>query len=261
MGDTTTNDHTNWRGIPATLIPHLQICNVSWSMNNYAYHQYFDASYSIYAKNEEDYVIWATVGNKLRSDIQEDGVNLAEMEVVKVEKGFGIKTKNNQNPVNLNDILKVVADPIWYNENINHKREIVYRMAYLPFREGHNQWALNYENSLLVSRGLTYDFKERCHKGFVLKNLFHKESAKISRQFQRAMDRTHLECIAVRKQTRSEHGYTVHRFGRNSYYIADKKNTRVLTSLKQWKLLSILICQRPICLLLLITILLIMYHH
>ena len=130
----------------------------SWARRTYAYaHLFAEVSDSLTPK-EEDIHIWRNRALQVRLELSEIGKeagNEMVLEVANVQYNMKIK-ETDISPNCIQDVLSIIGDQDWYNDNKRARINQIYMMMYGITRQGFNDWLLNLEKKWLQKMNLTY---------------------------------------------------------------------------------------------------------
>ncbi len=204
----TTEDDTPpilFNTIDRNFLP-LKSCNGEWAHRTYDNDCYKFPSFT--HKNQqsrEDKILhWCDTGNTLRTSLTANGMLAATNELSRIATQRQLRRRDGQLPVNFNDILNIIGDITWYQEDIEYSRELIYILCYRIFRVGYNQWALQAADQWMRNHRLQYtpiDMNEpTMGKGFAYSLTVQRASLYIGKQMQQRMRRTLNEFMVVRKK-------------------------------------------------------------
>ena len=129
--------------IPRDLFPKTtRNINREWARLTYKYFHCFDNSVraTVY-HNDNDLQKWESCALSLMEEIKEKGVIEAQNEIVGIaKKRFRLKTNDNEEICSLQDVVDLFKNRKWYNEDVDHKRYILYTFQYGIFRSTSNTW-------------------------------------------------------------------------------------------------------------------------
>ena len=133
-------------------------CDLDWEGLTYHYCHLFDSSVTVVRTDDTDALLdWISKANNLQQDLKHKGSHCEITEVIHMEQLYGmVGLYDQQPPTTLNDILSIVRDRDWYAKDMEHKRGIIYMLAYGIFRPGYNQWALKASEEWMHSYKLAY---------------------------------------------------------------------------------------------------------
>ena len=113
----------------------------------------------------EDLKHWMSTAIKLMKDIKFQGVKAGKDRIVHLaihkynltipSKGKGLLEKS-MSPVNLEDVVEIISDPEWYNENTFEKQDIIHDLIYGITRKGNNFWLITAEKIWMEKYNVFY---------------------------------------------------------------------------------------------------------
>ena len=62
-----------------------------------------------------------------------------------------------QKPFNVQEVVSVITDPEWYNDNKIYKQDIIHHLAYGIKRKGNNLWLPEAEKEWMAYYGISYN--------------------------------------------------------------------------------------------------------
>ena len=129
--------------IPRDLFPKTtKHINMDWCRATYKFFHCFDNSVraTIY-HNDNDLQKWESCALSLMAEIKEKGMIEAQNEIVRVaKKRFRLKTNDGEEICSLEDVVNLFKNRKWYNEDVDHKRYILYTFQYGIFCSTSNTW-------------------------------------------------------------------------------------------------------------------------
>lgn len=199
-------DTTPLNEIPRDLFPksHRNI-NKEWCRRTFKYFHCFDSSVqSKVFSNDDELAKWESCALSLMDEIKEKGFLEAKNEIVRVaKKRFNLKTIDNKEIVNWEDVVSLFKSPQWYNQDVDHKRYILYMFQYGIFRSTSNTWMHEAAYDWMYAHKVTYKPlknpkpKGKTKKGFLHELLHLKASNTIQDRFMKTCKRylgQHLLC-------------------------------------------------------------------
>lgn len=199
-------DATTLNEIPRDLFPkaHKHLTK-EWCRRTYKYFHCFDSSVrSKVYDNDEDLTKWESCAMLLIDEIKDKGFLEAKNEIVRVaKKRFNLKTIDNKEIVNWEDVVNLFKSTEWYNEDVDHKRYILYMFQYGIFRNTSNTWMHEAAYDWMYAYKVTYKAlantkpKGKTRKGFLHELLHLKASNTIQDRFMKTCKRylgQHLLC-------------------------------------------------------------------
>ena len=204
------------RRVPRDLIPvHYNDTSVAWGAATFQYYHLFDTSIRTTAyKDESELINWARCANRIQVELKTIGMERATATVMDLCKHeFKLVNTDGQAPTSLDDVIAIIREPRWYNEDRNHSRMVVYMLSYGIFRNCYNCWANDAAAEWMRENNIAYltpirqsqegpetgkERKTRAGKGFVYRNIISRASNTISNRFQEATKTTFSEYICVR---------------------------------------------------------------
>jgi hypothetical protein len=251
------------RVIPADLLP-VQQCKytVEWGRSTFMHaHKFSNKFTSTAYTNDSDVKTWVTVAKEMYEDLKRVGCEAGIQEVVKrASKECGMKLPSNptQAPVNVDDVMTVIADAKWHKENTDSKRRIIHMLAYGMFRQGQNGWAheaaqlwlhkyditINSTTDGRLGAAKTSLHRRRQIKGFAYSIIVSRVSNTLSDRMISVCKRSHGEHIAVRRTKRNQtSGYTKLLLnGCDAYLVTVPSLHEIDMTLKQQKSLQLKRC-------------------
>ena len=192
------------RQIPRDLFPKTnKKINKEWCENTYKYFHLFDSSVpgETY-RNDDDLLKWETKAVELMDEIKERGFSEAKDEIVRLAKDrYKLKTLDNKDIVNFEDVVALFRSPEWYYNKVDHKRYMLYMFQYGIFRTSCNTWMHEAAYDWMYSYKITFEpegtLKKQNKKGFVFELLHIKASNTIQDRFLKTCQRylgEHLLC-------------------------------------------------------------------
>ena len=159
----------------------------------------------------EDLKHWMHTATNLMKDIKFHGIDAGKKRIVHLanhkynltlpSKGKGLLEKS-MSPVNLNDVVEIISDPEWYNENTFEKQDIIHDLIYGITRKSNNFWLITAEKEWMEKHNVFYSVQRRQRitesRGFVYKLMNSIFSNSTIRMFKRAMLSSLGEYISVR---------------------------------------------------------------
>lgn len=212
LNDTTMSNEIK-RLVSFDLLPlHEKHLSLKWAKRTYAYYHLFDdeirtTSYS----NDDDLLNWISFTKTLMKNIKIKGTEAGRREIVRLachQYNLFLPNKKSdfrtpfQKPLNVREVVSVITDPVWYNDNKIYKQDIIHHLAYGITRKGNNLWLLEAEKEWMASFRVSYDFND-CKRitetrGFVYKLMNSTFSNSTIKMFKRAMLANLGEYISVR---------------------------------------------------------------
>ena len=216
--------------IPRHLLPlYHKGYDAEWADNTYQYCHLFNNQVSDLQPVDQNAVLdWMSLGQRLQMELKDDGIRMAEEQVLAIASTYGMTMADNQVPTSLSDVIQIIANKTWYRPSEDLTRGIIYLIAYGIFRDGHNKWANNAAVEWLRSRNLQYmaptkaKGKDSRHgKGFVYSLLVQRASDRISKLVQNTMRHAHREFLAVKNRDLDDTAvYGPCRYGAYHFYLA-----------------------------------------
>ena len=162
--ESTEQNQPAINAIPLDLFsPNQKKYDLIWSRRTYQYAHLFDKSIkSRVTQDNEDLINWINIGIKTMKKIKDIGKNAGEKQIISLAKnhfkmklkvGIGLLVK----PTSLNDILQIIGDKEWYQDDKDTKLNILYNIIYGLTRRGMNGWLLSEESKWLEKHNLVYD--------------------------------------------------------------------------------------------------------
>ena len=179
-----------YKEIPRNLFPKSQKkLNETWCASTYKYFHYFDASVPGETFcSPSDLKRWESKAIQLMDEIKAKGLDEAKNEIVHVaKKRYKLKTIDNKDIVNFDDVVSLFKSPQWYYEDVERKRQMLYMFQYGIFRTTSNTWLHEAEYDWMYSYKVTYmhedNLKNKNKKTFVQELLHVKASNTIQDRF------------------------------------------------------------------------------
>ena len=234
------NDEQVWRTVPLKLLPLTeQNYTTNWAKRYYSYRHLFDKSvtaqcYSSDIEVEE----WRLQALQLMKEIKHIGIAYGRKEIVNLARNhYGMTMPNAPlcKPTNVEDVMSIVEDEEWYNDNRSLKHNIIYHLIYGLTRSGMNGWLITQERKWMREHNIQYDTDEvgvrkTKLRGFVYSIMNSKFSNSTTKLFRTVMKRKYQEFITVRKplyKSTSNYVYTEKNFlGGNGYVVTCVDTTR-----------------------------------
>ena len=171
------------QSVPYNLLPNdSKSLNNEWAEKTFRYAYLFGKQFGSGTwSNPSNLQAWIDTAMKLQQDLRELGVQKAHEKVVLVFREYNIKMPNsNQLPTNMDDIIAIINDKVWYTTDQEHKQQLIHMITYGIFRSGYNHWAVKACQEWLSKlhlkldntdiHYLLHDKKARRKKGFVYTN-------------------------------------------------------------------------------------------
>ena len=162
-------------------------------------------------ESHQDLKKWMYVAKNLMKDIKCHGVEAGRERIVHLANHkYNLTLPSDQNglineslaPVNINDVVEIVSNPSWYNDNKYDKQNIIHDLIYAITRKTNNFWLITAEKKWMQKHNVTYGFKRSKRitesRGFVYKLMNSIFSNTTIRMFKRAMLSSLGEYISVR---------------------------------------------------------------
>ena len=191
---------------------HEKHLTLKWAKDTYAYYHLFnDDIRTTGYSNDEELLNWISFTKFLIKNIKIKGTEAGRTEIVRLAcHQYNLFLPNResdfhtpfQKPLNVREVVSVITDPVWYNDNKTYKQDIIHHLAYGITRKGNNLWLLEAEKDWMASFGISYDFNA-CKRitetrGFVYKLMNSTFSNSTIKMFKRAMLLKLGEYISVR---------------------------------------------------------------
>ena len=204
-----TNDVHVWRTVPLKLLPLNERCfTTSWAQDTYCYRFLFDATITSQSyKTDSEVEDWRLQSLQLLKEIKQIGIAHGRQEIVNLARGhYGMTMPHscNSKPTNINDVISILENEEWYNDNKIFKQNIIYHLMYRLTRSGMNAWLLQQENKWMTERQIKYNedevgLRKTKLRGFVYSIMNSKFSNSTIKLFHTVMQRKYGEFITVRK--------------------------------------------------------------
>ena len=197
------------RIVPLKLLPlNERHYTPSWAQQTYCYRYLFNKNVTSQSyRSDAELQDWQFEGIQLMKEIKQIGIAYGRSEIVELAYGhYGMTMPNTTNcrPTNIDDIMTIIEDESWYNNNKVHKQNIIYHLIYGITRSGMNGWMLQQEQKWLREHQIRYDEEEvglrkTKLRGFVYSIMNSKFSNSTIKLFKTVMQRKYGEFITVRK--------------------------------------------------------------
>ena len=233
------NDDQLWRTVPLKLFPLNEMSyTTQWARGTYCYRYLFDdETTSESYKTDSDVEDWRLQALQILKEIKNIGIAHGRNEIVKLARGhYGMTMPNacDCKPTNIDDVMSIIENNEWYNNDKTFKQNIIYHLVYGLTRSGMNGWLLEQEQKWLRSHCIQYDQDEGgiCKtklRGFVYSIMNSKFSNSTIKLFRNAMQRRYGEFISVRKVPLNPTAnliYTPRSFVGGSGYVVSCINTK-----------------------------------
>ena len=185
---------------------------LDWARKTYAqYHLFNDAILSQSYTTDDDLIAWIADAKQLMKQIKIKGTEAGRAEIVRVacyQYNMFMLNKTNdfvappQRPLNIREVLSIISDPIWYNDETSYKQDIIHHLAYGITRKNNNSWLIETEKEWMEEYGIMYRYTN-CKRitetrGFVYKLMNSTFSNSTIKMFKRIMLTNLGEYISVR---------------------------------------------------------------
>ena len=207
------NECQNWRTIPLKFLPNTDIqYTTKWAQETYCYRYLFDDNTTSESyKSEEEVEDWRLQALQMMREIKHIGIAHGRNEIVKLARshyGMMIPNSGNYKPTNIDDVMSIIGDEDWYNDNKEFKLNIIYHLMYGLTRSGMNGWLIDQEREWLKDRKLQYaqnhiGIRKTKLRGFVYSIMNCQFSNSTIKLFHNIMKRNYGEFITVRKPTKT----------------------------------------------------------
>ena len=227
------------RVVPLKLLPlNERHYTSTWAKDNYRYRHLFNRSVTCESYNtEDDLQEWIFEAMKLTKEIKNIGIAFGRSEIVNIARehyGMTMPNTSNCKPSNIDDVMTIIEDETWYNENTTYKQNIIYHLIYGLTRSGMNGWMLQQEQQWLNKYNIKYNedevgIRKTKLRGFVYSIMNSKFSNSTIKLFRTVMQRKHGEFITVRKPAKnlsSNFVYTARNFLSSSGYVVTCKDVQ-----------------------------------
>ena len=162
----------------------------------------------VYNKGIDGLDKWKTKGLSMMKELKHRGIKAGRNEVVRIARiqyNLFLPNLPNIKPTNMDDIMTIISDPIWYETDKEIKQNMIYNMMYGLTRTGMNGWLQTEETKWMNEKGISYEDVKNTKrktkiKGFVYSILQHVFSNSTIKHFQTVMKRQHYEYITVREK-------------------------------------------------------------
>ena len=227
------NEEQVWRTIPLKLLPvSEQQYTTKWAESTYSYRCLFDTSVtSHYSKNDTEVEEWRLKALQLMKEIKQIGLAQGRLEIVNLARNhYGMRMPNAPSckPTTIDDVMLIIEDKNWYQDNTPFKHNIIYHLVYGLTRCGMNGWLLTQEQEWLRDNKLQYStdevgIRKTKLRGFVYSIMNSQFSNSTTKLFRTVMKRKYGEFITVRKplyNLKQKYVYTEQTFlGGNGYIV------------------------------------------
>ena len=184
-----------------------------WARDTYVYaHTFLTHLEPTLVPSEDEINTWRSRAIQVRSELTSIGKLAGTnkmLEIANRQYNFKIKGTNLQ-CTSVQDILNVVGDKDWYNEDKKTRIEQIYMLIYGITRQGFNQWVLDLEQDWMKNMNVTYVtpsgrqdliYNSRGCVYSLLKKVFNNNVIKM---FKQKMWYEHQEYICVRIKNETE---------------------------------------------------------
>ena len=202
-------DNQVWRTVPLKLFPVNELqYTIEWAKNTYNYRVLFDSTVNAQNyKNDNELQDWRIQGLQIMKEIKKIGIAYGRQEIVNLARshyGMTMSQCGNAKPSNLDDVMAIIEDEKWYNENKVYKQNIIYHMMYGLTRSGMNGWLLQQEHKWMQDHNIQYSQEETGIRktklrGFVYSIMNSQFSNSTIKLFHTVMQQKYHEFITVRK--------------------------------------------------------------
>ena len=207
------NECQIWRTIPLKFLPNTDIqYTTKWAQETYCYRYLFDDNTTSESyKSEEEVEDWRLQALQLMREIKHIGIAHGRNEIVKLARshyGMVMPQSGNYKPTNIDDVMSIIGDEDWYNDNKEFKLNIIYHLMYGLTRSGMNGWLIDQERKWLQDHKLQYTqdhvgVRKTKLRGFVYSIMNCQFSNSTIKLFHNIMKRNYGEFITVRKPTKT----------------------------------------------------------
>ena len=140
-------------------------------------------------------------------EIKQIGIAQGRQEIVNLARehyGMTMPHSCNSKPTNIDDVISIIENEEWYNDNKIFKQNIIYHLMYGLTRSGMNSWLLQQERKWMMERQIRYNeddvgIRKTKLRGFVYSIMNSKFSNSTIKLFRTVMQRKYGEFITVRK--------------------------------------------------------------
>ena len=233
------HDEHVWRSIPLKFLPVNDLhYTTEWARNTYSYRHLFDeATTSESYKSDCEVEDWRLQALEIMREIKHIGIAQGRSEIVKLARNhYGMIMPNNGNykPTCIDDVMSIIEDEDWYNDNKEFKQNIIYHLMYGLTRSGMNGWLLEEERKWMQGHKLQYHHQDTVVirktklRGFVYSIMNSQFSNSTIKLFRNMMRRKYGEFITVRKPSNmfgSNVHYTTRNFLGGSGYVVTCDDT------------------------------------
>lgn len=204
-----TNETQVWRTVPLKLLPlNERHYTTNWAKENYCYRFLFDISITSQSYSDDSEVEeWRLQALQMMKEIKQIGIAYGRQEIVNLARGhYGMTMSHscNSKPTNIDDVMSIIENEDWYNDNKMYKQNIIYHLMYGLTRSGMNSWLLQEEHKWLQKHQIKYSqdavgIRKTKLRGFVYSIMNSKFSNSTIKLFRTVMERKYGEFITVRK--------------------------------------------------------------
>ena len=209
---------------------------ILWAKRTYPYAKMFSVTAPL-IPSDSDIKTWRDRALAIRHTLIKKGNNAGKQKLLEIAKyEYNMKMIDTDvSPNSVFDILSIVGDSKWYNDNKQARREQVYMMMYGLLRRGKNQWALDIEMEEMKKYNISYVGKDGLDpmyngKGCIYSILTKVFSNTNTKRFRDVMWSNHKEylCVRTKKQLEQRSDVTIEkltcRWG-SLHLIREKNNT------------------------------------
>lgn len=139
------------------------------------------------------------------------GVSKAQEKICDMLQSYVVFDRKNRSFCNMCDVVDLLGDPEFYDENRTLLRDMLHMFQYGIFRVGYNGWPLQCAKDWMKKRNITYDSLRACElgrkgKGFVYRLLVSRASNSICFRLQTLTQRVFQEYVVVRDRKMKKFG-------------------------------------------------------
>ena len=241
-----TTDNQVWRTVPLKLLPlNERYFTTKWAEETYCYRFLFNITITSQSyKDDSEVEDWRLQALQMMKEIKQIGIAYGRQEIVNLARGhYGMTMSHscNSKPTNIDDVISIVENEEWYNENKMYKQNIIYHLMYGLTRSGMNAWMLQQEHKWLQKHQIKYcqdevGLRKTKLRGFVYSIMNSKFSNSTIKLFRTVMQRKFGEFITVRKPVEnlsSNLQYTERNFlGGSGYIVSCKREQEYLNNVE-----------------------------
>ena len=191
--------------VPSDLLPMLLIDldKPNWATSTYQYFSAFHSGHLPQIPNEDDLKKWKQAAGDIIEELKILGVSKAQEKICDMLQSYFVFDRKNRSFCSMYDVVDLLGDPDFYDENTTLVRDMLHMFQYGIFRVGYNGWALECAREWMKKRNITYPSlraseRGRKGKGFVYRLLVSRASNSICFRLQTLTQRVFQEYVVVR---------------------------------------------------------------